>query len=38
MATLTTVKGDLARSDGHLDAMRERNRRLAARLEASLQS
>ena len=38
MATLTNVKGELARSDGHLDAIRERNRRLAARLEASLQT
>jgi DNA-binding transcriptional MerR regulator len=37
LATLTTVKGDLARTDGHLDAMRERCRRVAARLEAAIE-
>jgi DNA-binding transcriptional MerR regulator len=38
LATLGNVKGDLARTDGHLDELRERNRRLAARLEAALQT
>ena len=38
MATLSDVKVELARSDGHLDALRERNRHLASRLEASLQT
>jgi acyl carrier protein phosphodiesterase len=38
LATLANVKGDLARTDSHLDALRERNRRLAARLEAALES
>jgi DNA-binding transcriptional MerR regulator len=37
LATLATVKGDLARTDGHLDAVRERCRRVAARLEASIE-
>ena len=37
LATLTSVKGDLARTDGHLDAARERSRRVAARLEAALE-
>ncbi len=37
LATLTNVKGDLARTDGHLDAVRERSRRVAARLEAALE-
>jgi len=38
LVTLADVKGDLARTDGHLDALRERNRRLAARLEAALET
>jgi DNA-binding transcriptional MerR regulator len=38
MATLADVKGELARVSGHLDALRERNRRVAARLEAALES
>jgi DNA-binding transcriptional MerR regulator len=38
LATLTNVKDDLARTDGHLDAIRERTRRVAARLEAALES
>jgi DNA-binding transcriptional MerR regulator len=38
LATLATVKGDLARTDGHLDSVRERCRRVAARLEAALES
>lgn len=38
MATLNDVKGELARVSGHLDALRERDRRIAARLEAALQS
>jgi DNA-binding transcriptional MerR regulator len=37
LVTLATVKGDLARTDGHLDAVRERCRRVAARLEASIE-
>jgi DNA-binding transcriptional MerR regulator len=37
LATLATVKGDLARTDGHLDAVRERCRRVAARLEAAIE-
>ena len=38
MSTLTDVKGELARVSAHLDALRERNRRVAARLEAALDS
>jgi DNA-binding transcriptional MerR regulator len=38
LATLATVKGDLARTDGHLDSVRERCRRVAARLEAAIES
>jgi len=38
LATLANVKGDLARTDTHLDALRERNRRLAARIEAALET
>jgi DNA-binding transcriptional MerR regulator len=38
LATLATVKGDLARTDGNLDAVRERCRRVAARLEAAIES
>jgi len=38
MATLTDVKAELARSDGHLDTLRERTRRVAARLAAALET
>ena len=38
LTTLATVKGDLARTDGHLDAVRERCRRVAARLEAAIET
>jgi len=38
MLTLANVKDELARSDGHLDAIRDRNRRLASRLEAALET
>jgi DNA-binding transcriptional MerR regulator len=38
LTALNELKVELARSDGHLDAVRERNRRLAARIEASLQT
>lgn len=38
MTTLNNVKVELARSDGHLDGLRERNRRLAARLQAALET
>jgi len=36
LATLANVKGDFARTEGHLEGLRERNRILAARLEAAL--
>ena len=38
MTTLADVKGELARVSGHLDTLRERNRRVAARLEAALEA
>jgi DNA-binding transcriptional MerR regulator len=38
LAALANVKGDLARTDTHLDALRERNRRLAARIETALET
>jgi DNA-binding transcriptional MerR regulator len=38
LATLSTVKGDLARTDGNLDAVRERCRRVASRLEAAIET
>jgi DNA-binding transcriptional MerR regulator len=38
LATLNDVKAELARVSGHLDAVRERDRRIASRLEAALQS
>jgi DNA-binding transcriptional MerR regulator len=38
LATLNDVKAELARVSGHLDAVRERDRRIAARLEAALQA
>ena len=37
MTTLSNVKVELARSDGHLDAVRDRSRRVAARLAAALE-
>jgi DNA-binding transcriptional MerR regulator len=38
MLALADVKDELARVSGHLDTLRERNRRVAARLEAALES
>jgi DNA-binding transcriptional MerR regulator len=38
LVTLNDVKAELARVSGHLDAVRERDRRIASRLEAALQS
>ena len=37
MITLNNTKAELARSDGHLDSVRDRSRRVAARLEAALE-
>ncbi len=38
LAALNNLKVELARSDGQVDAIRDRNRRIAARIEAALQS
>jgi len=36
LVTLASVKGEYERTEGHLQTLRERNRHLAARLEAAL--
>jgi DNA-binding transcriptional MerR regulator len=38
MVTLASLKTELARADGNVEALRERNRRIAARIEAALES